>query len=681
MKKVVSAIACILLALSTVSCATVDVGKVEEKPQKPTQTVEKDSTPPEIELGDMPSSLTVGQSMPLNYSVSDNESAADDIYVDVIILNASGSNVTANTFDRQNGAFVPMSTGEHTVIFEAYDEAGNCQSAEHKVSVAPKPAVDPDDPVPDMQKPSIIINAAAATELGQYITINYTVNDNITATEKIKVEVLVMNENAVDVTDTTFSETDRRFTPQAAGNYTINITATDEAGNRASATHKVAVNSALAVMPGNPNLCADREWWGGDVGVHDPSVFFDPVGKKYYAYGSHFATARSDDLMHWTTVTNADTQIFGAAKKQVLVKSYAFAGGDQNTWAPDVEYFDGKYYMYYSLTSAFGSNKSVIGRVTSNSPTGPFNQDERLIVKSNGNAGEPNAIDPELFYDEDGRLWMVYGSFFAGIYIKELYNSGSNWGLPKEDGFGKLVWKGTNNGPEGAFVFYNEQTDYYYIIASYGALSHNYNMNVARSKNPDGPFVDAAGNDVAKVAGAGNKLAGNYKFDGASQYTALGHNSIAKTPDGKYINVFHTRYELGTPEAPGAHSLRSHQILFNKDGWPVMSPARYAGESTGRVTADMAAGEYDLIIHSTGKDTDTIVGSTVYTLAEDGTVKKNGNNAGRWEISGDNYITLTVSSVKYSGVIAPSWCMHKNKATMCISAISPSGGALWAFAK
>ena len=32
---------------------------------------------------------------------------------------------------------------------------------------------------------------------------------------------------------------------------------------------------------------------------------------------------------------------------------------------------------------------------------------------------------------------MVYGSFFGGIYIKELFNEGENVGLPKESGFGK----------------------------------------------------------------------------------------------------------------------------------------------------------------------------------------------------------------------------------------------------
>ena len=169
----------------------------------------------------------------------------------------------------------------------------------------------------------------------------------------------------------------------------------------------------------------------------------------------------------------------------------------KTTWAPDVEYYDGTYYMYYSLTSGFGSRNSAIGRVESNRVMGPYSNNT-IIVNSMGGSGDaPNAIDPELFYDKDGGLWMVYGSFFGGIYIKELYNEGDQWGLPKEEGYGKRIWGTSSSNMEGPFVFYNEDTGYYYLMTSHGDLNTNYNMRVARSENPDGPYVDMFGNDVA----------------------------------------------------------------------------------------------------------------------------------------------------------------------------------------
>src|SRR5699024_8832276 len=125
-----------------------------------------------------------------------------------------------------------------------------------------------------------------------------------------------------------------------------------------------------------------------------------------------------------------------------------------------------------SLTRDFGSSASAIGRVESDDIMGPYSNNT-IIVESvtSTDPVKPNCIDPELFYDKDGKLWMVYGSAFGGIYIKELDDNG----LPVEDGFGKLLW--TPNGiVEGPFVFYNEDQGYYYLMATQGDLSKDYTM-------------------------------------------------------------------------------------------------------------------------------------------------------------------------------------------------------------
>lgn len=675
MKKTILTILCTLLMFSTTACDKIDDnGNVPDTGKPPNDEKVIDTEEPTVLLENLPGTLALGGNLTVTFTVSDNESSAEEIYTDVIILNAAGKNVTVQTYDKTTNIFTPAQTGMHSIIIEAYDKAGNCGTHMHKVNVTEGGA----DGTPDTQKPVISLgNMATTMELGKYLTVSYTVSDNVSAADKIDVKIKVINENAADVTATTYNSSNKRFTPQSSGVYTILISAADEASNVQTAKHTVTVVPASVVMPANPHLPADKAWSAGDVSVHDPSIFYDPVGKAYYAYGSHFATARSTDLMHWTHITNSEQQILGGSRHTVLSQTYGYTGGDQNTWAPDVEYHDGKYYMYYSVTSAFGSNKSAIGRVASNSPTGPFNQNETIIVKSGG-TGSPNAIDPELFYDKNGGLWMVYGSFYTGIYIKELYNSGADWGLPKESGYGTLIWKGSKDGPEGPFIFYSSETDYYYIITSYASLSSNYNMNVARSKNPNGPYVDAAGRKVAADATAGNKLAGNYRFEGASTYAALGHNSVVKTADGKYVNVLHTRYGVGTVDNPGEHSLRTHQLFFNADGWPVMSPARYAGETVGIVTAAKAAGNYDAIIHSSSKTDATVVNSVSYTLEAGGTIKQNGVSKGAWQISGDYYITLTLNGKTYNGVIVPTWCMHKSKAVLSITAVSQDGVALWA---
>lgn len=444
---------------------------------------------------------------------------------------------------------------------------------------------------------------------------------------------------------------------------------------------EAAVPTTAYTLPENPN-------YGAGVAVHDPSIFRDPKDGKYYAFGTHFSVASSEDLITWKQeIGDGSSEATGQAMAQklygdnvnwrnILSQSVAHAGKNMpSTWAPDVEYIGGKYYMYYSLTSSFGSNKSVIGRVEADSVLGPYDN-EQIIVKTDGKSNEPNAIDPELFYDKDGKLWMVYGSFYSGIYIKELNADGKEAGLPKEEGYGKMLWKGSSTGVEGPYVFYNASLDYYYLMVSDGSLSTDYNMRIARSQNPDGPYEDVSGKKVSESYGYGNKLAGNYQFSGDTRgYAALGHNSVVKK-DGKYFVVYHTRYREGDNKVTGWHNLQVNQLFFNEEGWPVLSPNRYAGESAGIVTATQAAGDYDIVVHSTGNDIG-FVNSVRYTLAADGKITKAGVESGSWSVKQDYYVEITLDSVVYKGVIAPAWINYKNKAGLCMTATSATGGALW----
>ena len=447
--------------------------------------------------------------------------------------------------------------------------------------------------------------------------------------------------------------------------------------------------------PNNPNF-------GWDVSVHDPSIFRDDDG-TYYAFGSHFAIASSTDLMHWTQRTidfpessfaEAKRKLYGRENfREVLAQSNSLVGGDQNTWAPDVEKIGDKYYMYYSLTSGFGSNQSVIGRVEWDKNLNHFTNEE-ILVYSDGGPNSPNAIDPELFYDKEGRLWMVYGSFFAGIYIRQLNTEGARAGLPINDDihdYGTLLWKGGGSGVEGPFIFYNAETDYYYLMVSDGSLRNderhmtnpeqaNYNMRVARSRTPDGDYQDIMGAFVAYEYGHGNKLAGNYQFTGDIGYGAQGHNSVIEV-DGEYFVVSHvrTRMDNTSDKISLGHSVMVNQLYFNAQGWPVMSPERYAGEHLGKVTETALAGNYDILLHTQGNSY-SFATSSAYKLASDGAIKLGSLTAGSWTLSQDYYITLVLNGAVYQGVVAPVWCRYRsgNKGVLSITATSADGRALWA---
>ena len=117
--------------------------------------------------------------------------------------------------------------------------------------------------------------------------------------------------------------------------------------------------TAAAALPESNSKRSDN------VSVHDPSIFRDPKDGAYYAFGTHFAVASSYDLIEWTQEAsdNAFQVLYGDEKVTIsgvdwpkaledtvrLVKPVATGSNAiQTTWAPDVEYLNGKYYMYYS---------------------------------------------------------------------------------------------------------------------------------------------------------------------------------------------------------------------------------------------------------------------------------------------------------------------------------------------
>ncbi len=415
-----------------------------------------------------------------------------------------------------------------------------------------------------------------------------------------------------------------------------------------------------------------------DVIVHDPSIFYDEVTEKYYTFGSHFAVASSKDLISWEqeSYENDATMLFGTRNfRSVIPQSDEFAGregGINSTWAPDVIKYGDTYYMYFALTSAFGKGKSVISRLSSKNVLGPYSNEETIICSNDDWWGEPNAIDPELFYDKNGKLWMVYGSYFAGIYVKELYNYGENFGLPIEEGFGKKVWwGGYSSGVEGPFVFYSTETDYYYLMVSEGNLMFNYNMRIARSRNPDGPYVDVMGNDtVLTPDGKGNKLASNFKYvleyDG---HAALGHNSVIKK-DGEYYCIYHSRSGSGK-NIRQFYTMRVSKLIFNKDGWPMLAPNEYKGEVERDIGRSEVVGKWDIVLHYQETIDDFAV-SESYVFSETGAILKDRKLVGRYFLDG-NFVTIVIDDVKYKGKLVENYVRYQNEISISVTAVSSYG--------
>ncbi|WP_062299742.1 glycoside hydrolase family 43 protein [Demequina maris] len=466
------------------------------------------------------------------------------------------------------------------------------------------------------------------------------------------------------------------------------------------ATATLALSACSASSGGLPDLPAPTF---DEVTVHDPSVVTS--GEDVWVFGSHAASAHTTDLMSWTqntmSVSDADAAGLFDDIRAELAETFAWAQSD-TLWAADViELPDGRYAMYYNACEG-SSARSALGLAIADDVAGPYVNQEILLRsgmwdEESENPGEiydatihPNTVDPDAFYDADGDLWMVYGSYSGGIFILEM---DEETGLPVEDqGYGEHLVGGNHSRIEAPNIRFDEETGYYYLFLSFGGLdaSGGYEVRVARSEDPDGPYVDAAGNDMSAVMGApgtvfddasiepyGVKVIGGYEWadgpgiGGDQGYVSPGHNTWYDDPEtGESFLIFHSRF-ASTEEI---HEVRVHQMYMNADGWPVLSPARYAGESLTAVSEDEAAGTYQVVLFD--KIISPLVPTSVEaTLEADGTVS--GGVEGTWELGDDAAVTLTTVDATYSGVVAPVWDPTAAAWTWGLTVVSDGGVPLW----
>ncbi len=433
------------------------------------------------------------------------------------------------------------------------------------------------------------------------------------------------------------------------------------------------------------------------ITCHDPSIFKDFDG-TYYILGTHITGGYTTDLRNWTSIDKEFRATFTKETKDLIrawntdpVDWYGYL------WAPDVVYNPVlQKYCYY--LSANGDNwKSNIVMLTSDSVTGPYEYAGSVVyggftaetigetdvlevvggdtipdryVKygiANKKWGDkwPNCIDPCVFYDDDGNLWMSYGSWSGGIFLLALdENTGlRDYSVTYENNehsdeyFGKKIAGGWYVSGEGSYI--QKIGDYYWLFMSYGNLEAKggYNIRVFRSTRPDGDYVDMLGNSPLYDKyifnynqSVGVRLFGGYKWRTFNQgQVAQGHNSAFVDDDGKAYIIYHSR----TTDGSEGHTVKVHQLFLNEQGWLVAAPYITDGESlsAGGVSAAGLAGDYELIIHELNIDYKHLgvqIPSYI-TLNADGTIT--GAYEGSWSVKeGTSYITLNFNGDTYSGV-------------------------------
>jgi hypothetical protein len=296
----------------------------------------------------------------------------------------------------------------------------------------------------------------------------------------------------------------------------------------------------------------------GHLGAHDPSTVVKCKDRYYlFATGQGITSRSSADKIFWT----AGQRVF---TNRPAWTTNAVPGFTGTFWAPDVLHVSNRYCLYYSV-STFGSQVSAIGLVTNPTldPTDPafqWTDQGPVIISTNGSAY--NTIDPCLAWDDSGKLWLCFGSYWNGIYLTQL-DPATGLRITTNSPTYRLADSGSI---EAAYIF--RSGGYYYLFCNWGSccdgVDSTYNIRVGRSPSITGPYLDKHGVDM--VNGGGTLF-----MRASGKYSGLGHVGILS--EGGTLFLTHHYYDANSWDsgynAYGTPRFGMLPLSWAADGWPV----------------------------------------------------------------------------------------------------------------
>jgi beta-xylosidase len=296
---------------------------------------------------------------------------------------------------------------------------------------------------------------------------------------------------------------------------------------------------------------------GGITNIGDPYIL--KYDSAYYLY----ATSSATGFKVWQSSNMIDWSDKGLALNR---DNAANLWGSGNFWAPEVKFYDGKFYMTYSAIGNNGKMKIRIAR--SDSPLGPFiNYSEPFL-----NGDNFSYIDADLFFDE-GKIYMYYvkdcseniinGKHTSQIFVVQLDNTLKDFeGSPVLALQPDQTWENPNSDwswNEGPFIMKHENL--FYLTYSANVYSSiDYAVGYATAVSLMGPWTKYPGNPILQK-------------DVNLRVSGPGHNCITSSPDDKELFiVYHTHTFYDNPS--GDRNLCIDRLVFDNGVMKVVGPTR-----------------------------------------------------------------------------------------------------------
>ena len=301
------------------------------------------------------------------------------------------------------------------------------------------------------------------------------------------------------------------------------------AGNTAGEAYFAeAVGAAWDNLYANPVLPGFRP---------DPSIV--RVGEDYYMVNSSFTwfpaipISHSRDLVHWEPVGHVLTDPENAMLQGLE--------GGHGYWAPDISYYNGRFYVTATLRRNDDHPRPRAQIVTSApAPEGPW--DPPAVIEENG-------IDPSLFTDSDGKRYMVLN---RGARLLPLTPDARAAAGPA-----RLLWYGDiKRASEGPHIL--QKDGWYYIIMAEGGTGMTHQISVGRARTLDGPYESCPYDPIL------------HQYDPNGTLQKSGHGDLVETQNGQWYAV----YLCARPQdgfSPLGRETALDPVEWTADGWPIIN--------------------------------------------------------------------------------------------------------------
>ena len=376
-------------------------------------------------------------------------------------------------------------------------------------------------------------------------------------------------------------------------------------------------------------------------------------------------------------------------------------------WAPCVRKVGNKFRIYYSVVvdelvigSSFDfswGERPYIGMAeTDNLETNNWT-DKGMVVCSEAEPGRSyvrngandwssyykfNAIDPSLIVTPQGEHWLIYGSWMTGIAALKLDPAtGKPAKLDNIDDYGiRIAGRGNINtnrwqAMEAPEIIYNEATGYYYLFLAYDELSVAYNTRVARSKNITGPYLGINGADITAGAECWPMVTHPYAFDNHTGWVGISHGAAFQDVSGKWFWASQARLPENVSGINASNAVMMghvREIKWTADGWPVVSPERYAAVPPTTIKKENIPGTWEQITME--YQYKTIQRSVKLTLTADN--KVTGSVTGTWSFD-ESKGMLTINNLPLNLFDAWNWEASPRKQTLAYSGYNANGRPVW----